>query len=252
MNATPNADNEKWTAKVAALLAKAERASTPEEAEAFFSKAQDIMQRKGIEEARVWAARKGTSADKISREAVVLKRSGYFNSMSELWIQVSEANGVRVLRRTQKDWGTGAGVLLVGWQSDIERVKVMVASMMIQCVTEARRGLPEEYKEMGATEIGKWRVAFRMAYARRIGYRLREQIRLTRVEVEKESGSDFLPALRDRGQAVDDFFSRQPSKKARASNKSYNADGYQSGHEAANRADLGNTRVGNGPTKAIR
>lgn len=256
MNATPNADNEKWTEKVAKLLAKAERASTPEEAEAFFSKAQDIMARLGIEEARVWAARKGTSADKIVSEDVDINRSGYFPMMLQLWREVAEANGVRHVGKLPKDWGKFSGVRLIGWQSDVEKVKLLATSLLLQCIRESKRDMPEYRRAQGATSMAEWRRSFRMAYAVRIGQRLREQIRLTQAEVAKETGnSDFLPALRDRSDAVNDFFEKAMSgniKNSRRGRAKYAEDGYGAGHAAADRADLGNTRVGNGSRKSIQ
>lgn len=256
MNATPNADTEKWTAKVAALLAKAERASTPEEAEAFFSKAQDIMARKGIEEAEVWAARKGTSADKIVAEDIQINRSGYFPMMLRLWREVADANGVRHVGMLPKDWGKFSGVRLIGWQSDVEKVKLLATSLLIQCIRESKRDMPDYRRESGNSSMAEWRRAFRMAYAVRIGQRLREQVRLTRAAVEKETGnSDFLPALRDRGAAVEDFYNEKMAdnvKESRRSKANYAEDGYGAGHAAADRADIGNTRVGNGPRKSIQ
>ncbi len=184
-------------------------------------------------------------ADEVVSEFIPLRRSGYFKMMTQMYVEVASANGVQTLARQPESWGEGAGIILVGWKGDTERVAMLSASLLVQCVRESKRVMPEMYRQAGSTEQARWRRAFRMAYAVRIGQRLREQVERTRQDVASESGSDFLPVLVDRDSKVDKFVADNFNvRKARKSQARYNRDGYDSGHRAADRADLGNTQVG--------
>lgn len=237
-------DTESRAETINKLIAKAERAGSEAEAEAFFEKAQDLMTRWAIDEAMLDSTSK-EKADEIVSESIRLRRSGYFKMMVELYTQVASANSVRVLFRNPESWGENAGVILIGWKGDTERTAMLSASLLAQCVRESKRSMPEMYRNAGDTEKARWRRAFRMAYAIRIGQRLREQVERTRQDVASESGSDFLPVLVSREGKVDKFIEENFNvKEGRKSRSKYDPNGYNAGHAAADRADLGNTRVG--------
>lgn len=227
--------------KIAKLLAKAERAGTPEEAETFFAKAQELMTKWSVDEAMLRAA--GKSSDELTRERMYMKRSGYLKGMQRLASEVAEANGCKILWYGPQ-FKEGAGVEFVGFASDIEKSKMMYASLLIQCGRERTRSLPPEYRG-DANATNTFRKSFLFGYAVRIGERLRDQRRMTEAaEVKADSTGTMALALVDRTEEVDAFFDNVPKSKGRSSRRKYDPAGLSAGRSAANRADLGNARMG--------
>jgi hypothetical protein len=239
-------NEESRVSKVQKLLQKAERASTQSEAEAFFEKAQDLMTKWMIDDAMLAAAGTAEVKDEIIREHVKLKES-YFRPNSDLLIGIAKANGVRTLIYTQSTWKRYglAGVELIGWKTDIERVRLLFTSLILQMSRERRRSMPDQIREIGGREVVKWRYGFSYGYAAQISRRLSEQAQRTKEQAVKDdyTGS-LLPAVRDRNAQVADFMSNVKTKTLKRRSRTESFEGFVSGVEAANRADVGNTRVG--------
>lgn len=238
---------EKWLDKVEKLLAKANRAGTPEEAEAFYTKAQELMVRWSIDEAMLQKA--GKSQDELVTEHVEMKRSGLFNTYVELWSAIARANDVKILVYKLGDWRI-PGVDLIGWKSDIDKVKMLYASFMIQSQRERNNSIPDYMRQgerwSNSAEVARWRKSFQVGYARRIGRRLREAKARTQTEVvtTSKASSGMELAIKDRSAAVTDYFDSIPKGKGRSSRMKLDYEAMGSGASAADRADLGHTRMG--------
>jgi Protein of unknown function (DUF2786) len=245
-------EQEKWMDKIQKILAKAERAGTQEEADVFFAKAQELMTKWGIEESML--AKEGKSTDEIIREHITLNRSGLFKSMVQMFVAVAIPNDVKVLLYSPSQYKKYAGVDLIGWKSDVEKVKMMYASLWIQSAMEQKRSMPAEVKTRNWTGVDRWRRSFRLHYAYRIGERLDEIKRITVQDQVSHSadGNGMQLAIIDRGKAVQSYMNKIPTKAAQNRSVKTDWDGANAGRSAANRADLGQTRVGRNPKGELR
>lgn len=238
--------------KIQKLLAKAERAGTPEEADAFFSKAQELMTLWAIDEAML--ATKGKQANDVVTHEQVETNKTYAKQEAYLWTAVGRPNGVAVLMSPpghQRPY-----VMLIGFKSDIERLKLLVTSLNVQCATQATRMFRAHVETLRskptAMEGYVWRRSFRVGFASRIGTRLEDIKAATVNEADKTSGGTLLPALRSRSQDVLEYTAAN-FRVGKASNrqKSYDSSGASAGRAAADRADLGQSRMGTGARGAL-
>jgi len=236
--------------KIQKLLSLAERAGSQEEADLSYAKAQDLMMKWSIDEAMLAAT--GKSQDEIVRDEIIIKRSSFFKAYQQLAIAVAQANGVKVLVKNPGTWGQFSGVELFGWKSDIERVKMMYTSLLIQGSRERNRAMPVHVKNDGAKYVARWRNSFTIAYAIHVGNRLREQaIRTKKKAVAEDKSGSLLPAVQTRAERLEAEFKKVPTKNVRATKFNItDADGYNKGRDAADRADIGNERIGG--KKAIK
>jgi hypothetical protein len=232
--------------KVQKLLHKAERAGTQAEAETYYSKAQELMTKWAIDDAML-AMTEEKPSDEIVTEHVTVKRSSYFKAYTTLIAGIARVNGARSLLYTPNSWGPKAGVDLIGWKTDIERIMMLYTSLVLQLSRERNRQIPEQLRDLGGNDknVALWRNSFSMGYANTIITRLYEQDRITRAHaVKDDTTGSLLPALRSREDQVKAFMDGIPTKKLKQRTSKYDYGGYNAGREAANRADLGNTRVG--------
>lgn len=129
---------------------------------------------------------------------------------------------------------------LIGFDSDMDNVATMFASIMLQLQTDMERS-----PVIGPAR--SFRVSFAHGYVRRVGYRLNEAYnRDMSATVVSTPGSALV--LRDQSQMVTDkfeqMFPRLRSITITDSSRN-NYAGMRAGDEAGCRADLGGTRIGN-------
>lgn len=235
--------------KVQKLLNLAGRAGTPEEAEAALTRAQELMTKWAIDDAAL-AAHGENADDKIIDEYVFVPKSVYFDDVCKMWGAIGAANGVQTLISPIMRWYNGQGVWLVGWKSDVERVKMLFSVIHAQCRRERNKQLPVEYRVLGTPkQISDWKCAFTAAYGFRIGARLLEQVERTKHEAT-DANPDLLPVLVSRDEKVKNRAEELSHGEYKHRTK-YDENGYAHGHHAANRADLGNIRVDAGDQLAI-
>lgn len=229
--------------KVKKLLALAEKAGTQEEAELAMARAQEMMTKHMIDDAMLASLGDGRDEDKLIDEFQLIPKSAYFEYVVQLWAAAAESNGVQVLVVKIQRWALEQGVILVGWQTDIERTKLMFDLIHHQCKRGRNRDMPAHLKALGGGKIvGDWKRAFTLAFAVRVGQRLREQAERTKQEVAT-TNPEFLPVLVSRQERAQRLAEDMSSGKHEVKLK-YNREGYEAGHRAANQADLGNTRLG--------
>lgn len=239
-NMEDNAKRQAMIDKITALLTKAEdKGCTPAESEAFYAKAQELMTKWAIDEQLLKLS--GKSNDEKIVTVRVTVPSTYFAALIWLWVNVGRANDCVVLQ--SKGWsGKDMKAVITGYESDVASVQLMCTSLTLFAQREAQR----ESKLKGGDYY--FRRSFIEAFAHRIGARLKEQRDLNVSEVKKDTGQDLLPALVDKRKQVESFVNSTMSVgSARGGgSRRYDGQGASAGHAAANRADIGNRRVGGG------
>jgi hypothetical protein len=184
-------ENTRVLEKVRALLAKAESTTFPEEAEALSAKAQELMARHAIDSAMV-----GTVVDDGPTGVRVPVDDPYAGAKSVLLSEVAGANRCRAV------WTKGLGFSTVmGFESDLEFVDVLYTSLLVQA-TSAMVAAGSQVDRSGRSRTRSFRQAFLLAYAGRIGQRLREAEAASRVAAAEKYGEAMLPVLADRSEAV--------------------------------------------------
>lgn len=217
--------------KVRALLAKAESTTFPEEAEALSAKAQELMARHAIDAAMV-AAGAGTGAGDGPTGVRVPVDDPYAGAKSILLAEVAAANRCRAV------WSKGFGFSTVlGFESDLAFVDVLYTSLLVQA-TSAMVAAGSQVDRSGRSRTRSFRQAFLLAYASRIGHRLREAEAASRSAAAAEYGEALLPVLADRTAAVKtaqaEAFPHLVSRSVTISN----AAGWAAGAAAADLASL--------------
>jgi hypothetical protein len=229
--------NTRVLEKVRALLAKAESTTFPQEAEALSAKAQELMARHAIDSAML-AAGAGRACGEGPTGVRVPVDDPYAGAKSILLAEVAAANGCRAV------WSKGlAFSTLLGFEADLEFVDVLYTSLLVQA-TSAMVAAGSRVDRSGRSRTRSFRQAFLLAYASRIGHRLREAEAASRAAAAEEYGEALLPVLADRSAAVRaaeaEAFPHVVSRSVTISN----AAGWAAGKAAADLASLsGRTAV---------
>lgn len=213
------------------LLAKAESTTFEAEALAFTAKAQELMTRHAIDAALVQS---GAPNRHEQPAAVRLPLDApYVEAKAQLLHTVAEAGRCRAVLHVSTAMST-----VVGFPSDLASVELLFTSLLVQ----AQTALDDAARIAHAgtrVRTKAFRSAFLVAYTSRIGERLREINAAVYAEVEAEHGSGFLPVLRSRSEAVDEFIAdRFGDLVSRRGRRSFDAAGWASGRAAADEAHL--------------
>ncbi len=211
--------------KVRSLLAKAESTTFPDEAEALSAKAQQLMDRHAIDRA-VLAAAGGGDATPEGRTLVV--EAPYARPKFQLLSELARANRCRAV------WNTHSRVATVVGFPDLLYTSLLVQGT--RAMLAAGTGADSRTRS--------FRHSFLVAYAARIGQRLRAAAAATVQEAAEVHGDALLPVLASREVAVDehlaDTFPHLRTMRVTARDPA----GYAAGHAAADRARLGGGEVG--------
>ncbi len=180
--------------RVRALLAKAESTTFAEEADSFTAKAQQLMARHSVDRAMV----DGTGAESGPRGRRIGVDDPYARAKSLLLGEVAAANRCRAV------WTSGLGFSTVfGHEIDLDGVELIYTSLLVQAVA-AMTLTGAHVDRHGRSSTRSFRSAFLVAYAGRIGQRLRANAGAAETAAAAEHGADLLPVLADRHQAVED------------------------------------------------
>lgn len=232
-----SATDAKVIDRVAKLLAQAEdKGVTPEEADAFAAKAEELMIRHAINAAQI-AAHNGTKVDPIERKYIYF--SGIF-STADRWMsnRVGEAFGFKVL---QGKSGPRHYSVWIGFVSEMEQAEVLVASLLIQ----SRRALEPQARSWKNYGYSKQELyVARRSFIEGFGGTVAKRIADTRKRVTDEvaeSDDSLLPVLASREQQVEVAFAQMypQLRKGRAVRRSYDPVGGIAGSVAGASADIG-------------
>ena len=210
--------------RIRGLLAKAEATDHPAEAETFTAKAQELMTRHAVDEAVL----RGLQHDDIpvaSRR--VHLQSPYANVKATLLNAVARPNRCRTVLMNEYDIA-----VLVGTPTNVDQTELLFTSLLIQ----ATRAMAEAgHRGAGSTDrSATFRRSFLLAYATRIGERLREADRST----TDTYGSELVPLLQREADAVTAEFERQFPRLRQGGTTSVDLRGWEAGRAAADRAAL--------------
>nr|WP_246400935.1 DUF2786 domain-containing protein [Jiangella mangrovi] len=214
--------------RVRALLAKAESTEFPDEAEALSAKAQELMSRYSIEQALAAPVVPGRRAAVASARRIWLD-APYLGPKTLLVAEVGSANHCRTVSSEKLGF-----VTVLGAEVDLDVVEVLATSLLVQA-SRAMLASGTQYSRLGTSRTRSFRHSFLLSYATRIGERLREAASHT----EAAAGTDLVPVLADRADAVDTLFRTLfAATTARRSFSAGNAAGWGAGRSAADRAVL--------------
>lgn len=247
--------DEQMIELIGKLLNKAERAGTDEEAEAFFAKATQLMEKYALDEALIQARRTGAT----KAEEVVEKHIKFTGSYSAAQSRLGHAVGQAVRCRTiQSQYKSTVTVYLIGYESDVARAETLISSLMIQAQRGLNRFAPKIPPYLSAFEKFRERRDFWSHFAAKVGDRMHvaeqagaKEYVTERVAAGEDEGAllnSMSVALRDRRDTVNDWVDRKYGRLRYASNRTSSGFGHgaAAGREAGSRADVGQTRVQGG------
>ena len=224
------AENNPTLQRIHNLLAKAESTTFEAEAMAFTAKAQELMTRYAIDAALVQGPARANDRPVAIRVPI---DAPYVDPKSLLLQVVASAGRCRAVFLPLVSLST-----VVGYPGDVEAVELLFTSLLVQAqtaMTDAATRAPAGSRPRSQA----FRSAFLAGYTKRIDERLRAINEAVYAEVEAQQGSAFLPVLRSRSEAVDDFVSdRFGELKSRFRNRYLDAAGWASGINAADNAQL--------------
>lgn len=210
------------------LLAKAESTEFPAEAEAFTAKAQAMMTEARLDEATVRAGSGRRSTGRVSAIRIGIDEP-YIASKQALLHVVAEANDVRCVFHRRVDLAT-----LVGPVGQLAHVELLFTSLLIQ-VQSFLAADAVNAPAGSRVRSRRYRSAFILGFARRIGDRLRTARSASLAGV----GTDALPVLAADDRATADLFDRLVGRTtAIRSSAGNDIFGAQAGARAADRAAL--------------
>jgi hypothetical protein len=217
--------------KVTSLLAKAESTTFPDEAEALTAKAQELMTRHAIDRAQLEA---GRGADPVAGGRRVAVDDPYANARYLLLSAVADANRCRAVWTRQ--WGFST---VFGDEGDLDAVELLFTSLLVQ----ATRAMVLE--PVSATGNGgrtrSFRHAFLVAFAGRIGERLARASEAATADAARHSTA-VVPLFEARRAAADRALGEAFPETRTMRVSARNAEGWQAGVRAADRAQLGHER----------
>jgi uncharacterized protein DUF2786 len=220
--------------KVTSLLAKAESTNFPDEAEALTAKAQLLMTRHAIDHAHLDAERGGP---RVAGRRIAI-HDPYAGARLLLLAAVADANRCRAV--WSKQWGFAT---LFGDEGDLDAVELLFTSLLVQ----ATRAMVGESRPRDASpgSTRSFRHSFLVAFAHRIGDRLREAADAVTAQAARRSTA-LVPLFEERRKAADAALDEAFPSINTTRLSARNAAGWYAGRRAAYQADLGT-----GPSVAV-
>ena len=212
--------------KVRSLLAKAESTTFPDEAEALTAKAQELMDRHAIDRAMLASA--GAGPGRPDGRDVSIE-APYPRPKFHLLGAVARANRCRAVYSPDDKVAT-----VVGFSEDQETVELLFTSLLLQATSAMLAGTDDPHRR-----TRRYRHAFLLAYAARIGERLREADEVVVAEADAAHGGEVLPVLASRVEAVEGEVARRFPHLRRSRVSVSDGRGWVEGRVAADRARIG-------------
>jgi len=216
-------------ARVRALLAKAESTAYDEEAEALSAKAQELISRYSLERLLEEHEPGEHEGSRVAGRRIWLD-APYVLAKSQLVHEVADANRCRALVTEELGF-----CLVIGPPADLDAVELLVTSLLVQANTAMLRH-GRSIDAGGASRTRSFRQSFLVAYAVRIGDRLRSAA----ASAVRQSGEEarLLPVLHDQRTRVDEAFTAMAPNVVTKSVSATNNSGWAAGRAAAELALL--------------
>jgi hypothetical protein len=226
------------------LLAKADRAATPEEAQSYTAKAVELMARHGIDAALLDAA--GPGRDEIGARRIPME-DPYSAGKARLLAWTAAALRCRAVLHDAYG-GKIAGVTVFGFASDRERVELLYTSLLLQAGTQLLRQRPARPGESVAAYRRSWLHGFAVEVHRRL---VDAERSAAAEQPAPAAGRSVALVLADRTDRVERAYAEAFPGLGPARRASLSGSGFGAGAAAGERADLGRVTVGGGAQRAI-
>lgn len=219
---------------IRALLAKAEATPYEAEAEAFTAKAQELIARHRIDRALL------DHEDEAHRNSPLARcvdlDNPYLRAKVILLSEIAHANDCRSIWLKPRP-----RVELFGFVDDLDAVEELFTSLLVQATSALQRA-GSQHDAYGRSRTRAYRRAFLLAFAGRIGQRLRETVKVTVDAAIAESGTALVPILDARVDAVKRLAATTHPVTRSMRDTASDADGWHAGKAFADQADLSNRR----------
>ena len=231
--------HEKVLGRIRGLLAKAEATEFPDEAEALSAKAQELMAKFSLDRALVEALadddRQAELDDSAARRIWV--ETPYVSAKAQLVHAVAAANRCKTVTTDNL-----AFITVVGAELDLQLTELLSTSLLVQA-NRAMLAAGQNAGRYSESRTRSYRQSFLVAYAHRIGERLRATAEAAQAAVSEAEAGQMLPVLSRREEQVDVLFTKLfPATVMKRTRVSSGA-GWQAGRTAADRATLDTHRA---------
>jgi hypothetical protein len=233
-------DENKTLETVRKLLAKAERTDNEAEATAYNEKAAALIAKYGLDAALASLAPDQPRPTVGNRKVNIpgsygVDKAGLLNGVAKA-LRV-EAIMIQQTKGRKKD--RMVVVHLFGFEADLDRVELLFTSLLVQASFGLAASAPA-YGESPAAYNRSWLAGFRST----VSARLRAAEARAQADAQTDSGPSVALVLHDRTKevavAVNEAYPRVTT-----SSRKLSGSGGAAGRAAGERADLGQTRVGN-------
>jgi hypothetical protein len=250
-------DQEKYIDKIQKLLRKAEDKACPEpERDTCIRMAQKLMQRWAIDDAMLAAASPNRKDDILINEEAVIVGIYRFPLSKLSWYTMLNNNIKTVLLGGDNPRKIGERLfkqtevyMMVGYQSDIHRFRMMETSLHIQCLTDESiwwRQNESEYAHLTASKQHQVRRGFMFGFASGAHKKMQEGREAAKAEATKQHGTGMELVLVSReekvGNKLAELFPHTRPVHDSKSRGDYFA--HAAGFEAGKNADTGQTKLG--------
>ncbi len=161
-------DDDRRLSTIRALLAKAEATEFPDEAEAFFAKASELIGRWAIDEAVLWAGTDASGREQPDELQLVL-HAPYMPQKAVLVAAVATAHGCRAVRIVGSPGAGREVVSVIGFPSELVWVDTLVTSLLVQLTSAMLARCP---RGLTASASASWRRSFIIGFAEEVSGRL--------------------------------------------------------------------------------
>jgi len=230
-------DDDALLERIRKLFAKSRSTTNTHEAELFARKAADLAARHRIDPGRLADAARH---DELAIREIDLGRGAYMRARLSLLMAVADHHDARVVFEARPG---GTVALVAGFRSDLDVIELMYASLHQQASAQ----MASIRRPTGAA-TQRYRRSFLFGFASRVGELLDEahsaaEASLAHDASQRPGASELV--LRHRAERVDDF-ARQSFGRVRAARRpaAAQAGAWHDGSAAAERADLGRSRLG--------
>lgn len=234
-------EDDQKLARIRKLLAKAEDPGVTEaEADAFNTKAAELIARYGIDQAMLAADHE--TGDKID-QVRIRTDNPYSHDKAQLLSRIARPLRCRVVFHTSGK--SVPAVSVVGFASDLQRVQLLYTSLLMQATSQlatVRPGGNWSYGPSVAAYRRTWLAGFSAAVHTRL---VQAERQATQEHTSPtESGKSTALVLRDRNTLVEDAFNTAFPDLTAGRRRRLSGMGYRDGSQAGQHANLHGTGVG--------
>lgn len=243
MTDTTDPDQDKWTRRITALLAKAESA-TPEEAEAFTQKAMELMVKFNIEQSLIDARRAATGQTSESIIKFNFRFTGtYHRALLYTFEGIAKTLG---LQASFHRYSNESVLHIYGFETDVQQARLLITSLQLQLTAALTSWWKTYHAKSWLTPMEKFksRRTFMFAFGEGVENRLVAARRSAVAEAESEMPGTAL-VLRDRQTRLVEHYKSLGVKSVKIKQPITDYDAYAEGLESGQNADTGQKRVVN-------